>query len=64
MASADDLRQLKIQTGVVKRTTKELTMYKKESATEATKLQQMKDAGVGEAPLSARPGWVPSLVTM
>lgn len=44
----DTLRHLKIATGVVKRTTRELLMYKQETSAEAEKLRQMKDAGVGE----------------
>jgi len=50
--SMDTLRHLKIATGVVKRTTRELLMYKQETSAEAEKLRQMKDAGVDEHDVS------------
>ncbi|CAG9460159.1 unnamed protein product [Pedinophyceae sp. YPF-701] len=41
-------RELKIKTGVVKRTHKELGLYKKESEREAGKLETMKGQGADE----------------
>jgi len=49
MASADPrVRQIKIKTGVVKRLTKEKSMYEKESVQIASKIEDMKAQGKDE----------------
>ena len=49
MADKEALRSLKIKTGVVARTKKELAMYQKEVAAESAKLEKMKAEGVKDA---------------
>ncbi|XP_063673714.1 tubulin-specific chaperone A-like [Bolinopsis microptera] len=48
MAAADNKRQLKIRTGVVKRLSKELVMYEQEVTDGEAKLVEMKEANKDE----------------
>lgn len=56
--SAEEIRDLKIKTGAVKRTTKEFLYYFKELETEKTRLEKMKADGKDEYDLKQQEGVV------